>query len=263
MKPRLAMVGIAVAAAALLWLLTGHETEPDGATATSDVATAEARRGGPQRGAARGAPGDAEGARVWPPRDGGRDAARPAGMRRLQEEVLASARRRARADAENALRSDEGVERDGADESGRRPGERRRRPGEAETDSDAEASEKPGAPPFVERPYLIDEKLLPPEPLSEVPHDVRVAWDDAPDLNAPGDKVRFELEVDPLISDAELQTLVLDVRARFPDTPFLIVKVRALPDPATGRQGPVLALSRNTNDGVIDTLTIRNRWVPR
>jgi hypothetical protein len=102
---------------------------------------------------------------------------------------------------------------------------------------------------------LMLAKLVP-EPLSEVPHDVRVAWDDAPDYNTPGYRVVFELEVDPNLSDAQIEQLVSDVRNAHPDAGHLTVKVREPTDPGTGRPGALIALSRRSEDRGIDSFRI-------
>jgi hypothetical protein len=106
-----------------------------------------------------------------------------------------------------------------------------------------------------ERDLLLDK--LAPEPWSEIPHTVRDAWDNAPDYAVAGDRVRFELEVEPSISDADLETLLRDYREAYTDTKQLTVMVREVQDPESGvEQGPVVGISRWDDDAGTDLIGI-------
>ncbi len=72
--------------------------------------------------------------------------------------------------------------------------------------------------------YPMAEKLLPPEPVSEVPHEVVGAWDEARDSPEPGRRRAFVVVVKPDASDAEIEALARDIRAS-QDSPMLDVRI--------------------------------------
>lgn len=67
------------------------------------------------------------------------------------------------------------------------------------------------------------------ESLSDVPHELLGAWDDAPDAPEPGAHRTFVIVVDPSISSAELASLTRDIRDRHRDAEVLDVRIYDVP----------------------------------
>ena|GEM_PF-4139235 len=86
----------------------------------------------------------------------------------------------------------------------------------------AQAEAEEVIPPRVAPPRL--EKLVR-DRLSEVPHHVLGAWDEAPESDQPGARRAFVLVVDPRVGDAELEALARDVRERHRDSALLDVRI--------------------------------------
>lgn len=77
-------------------------------------------------------------------------------------------------------------------------------------------------PPTVEYPVL--DKLVA-EPMSPVRHEVLGAWDEARESDVPGRRRAFVLVVAPEATDAEIESLARDVRARHRDASILDVRI--------------------------------------
>lgn len=77
-------------------------------------------------------------------------------------------------------------------------------------------------PPTVQ--YPVQEKLVQ-EPLSPVRHEVVGAWDEDRESDVPGRRRAFVLVVPPEASDAEIETLARDVRARNRGASILDVRI--------------------------------------
>lgn len=82
--------------------------------------------------------------------------------------------------------------------------------------------------PLERLPTRIDYPLLSKyvaTPMSEIPHDLVAAWDELPDSEELGERRVLVVVVDPTISDADLEALARDVRARHRDADFLRLRV--------------------------------------
>lgn len=100
-------------------------------------------------------------------------------------------------------------------------------PGEAEEEP-VEAQPAP-----TEVHYSIAEKYKG-ERLSDVPHRLLGAWDDAPDQGTPGRHRSFVLVVDPGTTDRQLEQLARDIRRLNQDADRLDVRIYDRAEAATG-----------------------------
>src|SRR5262245_34031734 len=123
----------------------------------------------------------------------------------------------------------------------------------------------PSAAPRLELPVF--DKLVA-APLSAEPHQVLGAWDEDRDGARPGDRRAFVLAVSPGQSDASLEALARDVRARNLDAKILEVRIyddaaaavgpRIVDSGFTARAHLVAEVQRNPAAG-LDVLRVRGR----
>jgi len=133
-------------------------------------------------------------------------------------------------------------------------------------------SEQPPAPPAANRIKMIVSEKLAQEPLSDVPHVLIGAWDEAPDSPDPGVHRAIVAVVEPTMSDADLEQLIWDVRAQHATAEVLDIRVYDSAEAATtgsahdggAERAAHLVADTKRNDRLdFDQTKIRGRIVER
>jgi len=94
-------------------------------------------------------------------------------------------------------------------------------------------SEQPPPAPAADRIAMTVSEKLAPEPLSDVPHALIGAWDEAPDAVEPGTHRTIVAVVEPSTSESELEQLIRDIRRQHAGAEILDVRVYDSAEAAT------------------------------